>query len=590
MLQYFKNYYQQNTLKSILIMALVLRVLAAIFAGGYGMHDDHFSIIEASQSWVDGKDYNNWLPMYQMAERYHLNDSIFEKVKHDKLESAFVSRLHKLENITRESKADYLCEIEKAVGKDFANQYSELILNYSHTTPKPDGHSFFYVGLHYLYFECCKMVGINNPVYKMILNRLLHALFSLLVVLMFYNITLKISSKKDAEQVAFLVAVLWFMPFLSVRNLVEVFCIPFLAWGMWLLLRGQQTYWKVSDVIWAGLIMGLAVSVRFQAIIFIGGAGLALLILKKWKQAILFGIFALISILIVQSVVDMYIWHRPFAEFQEYIVYNINERFAYGTGAKHYEMYLSVLLGTLIPPISLLWFFGFLRTWKKHLVIFLPTFLFLAFHTYFPNKQERFIFSIIPFVLMLGVVGWNEFESQSKYWKSHKKLLRAFYMIFGIVNLIMLCLMTFNFSKRPRVEAMTVLYNYKNINNIIVEASNNTKAPMLPNFYSGKWIYQYRLIKPENSAPFDSSSYGYTSKYMKDIYTLRYFDLNPCAPKPEFILFVNSQQLDERIASCKKMFPRLTFITKTSPSYLDRLIVKLNPKNTNEEIFIYRID
>ena len=26
------------------------------------MHDDHFLVIEAAQSWVDGEDYNKWLP------------------------------------------------------------------------------------------------------------------------------------------------------------------------------------------------------------------------------------------------------------------------------------------------------------------------------------------------------------------------------------------------------------------------------------------------------------------------------------------------------------------------------------------------
>ncbi|MBL7899477.1 MAG: hypothetical protein JNJ99_13140, partial [Crocinitomicaceae bacterium] len=48
--------------KTILIAALVIRIIAAIFSQGYGMHDDHFLVIEASSSWVDGYDYNHWLP------------------------------------------------------------------------------------------------------------------------------------------------------------------------------------------------------------------------------------------------------------------------------------------------------------------------------------------------------------------------------------------------------------------------------------------------------------------------------------------------------------------------------------------------
>jgi len=48
--------------KTILISALIIRLIAAIFSQGYGMHDDHFLIVEASASWVDGFDYNHWLP------------------------------------------------------------------------------------------------------------------------------------------------------------------------------------------------------------------------------------------------------------------------------------------------------------------------------------------------------------------------------------------------------------------------------------------------------------------------------------------------------------------------------------------------
>ena len=51
-----------KSLKTILVFAFIFRMIAAIFSEGYGMHDDHFLIVEASASWVDGFDYNHWLP------------------------------------------------------------------------------------------------------------------------------------------------------------------------------------------------------------------------------------------------------------------------------------------------------------------------------------------------------------------------------------------------------------------------------------------------------------------------------------------------------------------------------------------------
>ena len=48
--------------KIILFAALVIRIISALFSKGYGMHDDHFVIIETAASWADGIDNSGWLP------------------------------------------------------------------------------------------------------------------------------------------------------------------------------------------------------------------------------------------------------------------------------------------------------------------------------------------------------------------------------------------------------------------------------------------------------------------------------------------------------------------------------------------------
>jgi hypothetical protein len=42
------------------IIALIDRLIAVIFSQGYGFHDDHFLVIEASEAWAKGYDWNNW--------------------------------------------------------------------------------------------------------------------------------------------------------------------------------------------------------------------------------------------------------------------------------------------------------------------------------------------------------------------------------------------------------------------------------------------------------------------------------------------------------------------------------------------------
>ena len=516
---YFSASMKNAPLRTILILALVLRLVAAVFAKGYGMHDDHFSVIEASQSWADGTDYNNWLPSSQ-------------------------------------------------------------------TNPVPQGHSFFYVGIHFLIFSVFKFIGITNPDIKMLIIRILHALLSLLVVAGGYKIALKISNQKSANLTGILLATFWFMPFLSVRNLVEIVAIPLLIVSI-LMVMDAETKKKIFwTLFFAGFIGGLAVSVRFQALIFIGGIGLVLLIQKKWLNALIFGIGALVSIVLIQGVVDYFIWHRPFAEFTEYIIYNLTEKNAYGTN--NYLMYPEVILGMLVPPISLFLFFGFLRTWKKYLLIFLPTILFFAFHEYFVNKQERFILTILPFIIITGVAGWNEFVEKSAYWAKHPRLLKGFWTFFWSLNILLLAIISTAYSKKSRCEAMLYLYPQRaNITSIILDDNNRNGISFVPLFYLGKWVSIYQLNK--NITVNDSLDYVYCTRYQKKIQNLDYFKRHPELKAPDYVMFYDDTNLNSRVDAIKSFYKTLTFEKTIEPSNLDKFMRWINPVNVNQTIYIYKI-
>ena len=47
------KFYQQNPLNCILAIGLFFRLVAAFFSEGYAFQDDHFSIIEVAQQWLD---------------------------------------------------------------------------------------------------------------------------------------------------------------------------------------------------------------------------------------------------------------------------------------------------------------------------------------------------------------------------------------------------------------------------------------------------------------------------------------------------------------------------------------------------------
>ena len=107
------NSLKERPLLLIIILASVLRIVAAFFSEGYLMHDDHFWVVESSASWADSEDYNNWLPWSQ-------------------------------EELGRE--------------------------------PQPHYTNLFYSSLHYSYFKGVNAIGMENPREQALILRLLHGL------------------------------------------------------------------------------------------------------------------------------------------------------------------------------------------------------------------------------------------------------------------------------------------------------------------------------------------------------------------------------------------------------------------------------
>ena len=497
-----KRLREYRPLLFILLPALFLRLLSAIFSRGFGMHDDHFLVIEPSYWWSQGINYQEWLPM---------------------------NGIH----------------------------------------PHPDGHSLFYSGLHYLFFVVCNGAGIADPQVRMLLVRVIHALFSLLTVYFAYRITEKISGKKEAFTAALLTAFFWFMPFLSVRNLVEIVCIPFLMYGAWLIISANDARKPLWRYFAAGLVMGLAFSVRFQTASFIAGLGLAMLILKLWKPTLVFGIGVLASVLPVQGLIDYFIWGAPFTEFAEYVRYNIQAANDYIIGP--WYNYILLLAGILIPPVSIFLLTGFFASWRKQLLLFLPAFVFLVFHSVFPNKQERFIFPVIPFVIVLGTAGWSAMMQKSGFLKLHRGFISGSWKFFWIVNIILLLAISFSYSKKSRVEAMTYLSGYKDVKMILLEDSRHNSAKMVPVYYMGQW-----------ADVMEKSKTGFRMNFRRrftDADSLKY---------ARFVLFFEKDSLEGRVNMLRTYLPGLEYETTIRSGMVDWFMHWINPVNLNQDIYIYR--
>jgi len=501
LLKRISPYYEQHPFKTILFAGLLIRLLAVVFAKGFGWIDDQFLIIEIAQSWVDGTDYYGWLP-----------------------------------------------------DDNGVNQ--------------PQGFSFFYVGLNYLIFKFLEFIRVTDAQSKMYVIRLLHAIWSLLIISGGYKIAKKLGNDKSARLTGWLLALLWFFPFLSVRNLVEYVSIPLLILGVQKIItdpgRKRLIYW-----LWIGILFGLAFNIRYQTMLFTGGVGLVLLFQRKWIETFLIATGILLTIVAFQGVIDYLVWDEAFIQLQGYVNYNIHHATEYLTAPWYF--YLMVILGLLVPPVSFYLAIGFFKSWKKIIIFFIPTLIFIIFHSIFPNKQERFIITILPFIIIGGIIGWHQIiqhiENKPMLFRWH----RASWIFFWIINLILLIPVSTMYSKKARVEAMVYLSQYDDLKYFLVDDVNKSILRAPPVFYLENWAHYTAVMEYD-----DLDAFKDQPKWK-----------NP-AKQPGFILFMESKNIESRVAFMSSVFPGLTFETLIEPGIMDRVLHWLNPINDNQNIIIYR--
>jgi hypothetical protein len=512
------SFFSKNTLPKIVLIALAVRLIAVFFAPGYMMHDDHFLTVEPASSWAVGENFNDWLPT--------------------------------LEN--------------------------------KRTGPEPI--SFLYPGILMVCFKAMHSIGIHDPMHQMLFIRLLHAVYALLTVVLVFRITAKWSNVQNATVAALLMAGLAIMPNYSVRNLVEMVCMPPFMAGFWWLICAQD---KVNNTkrellhtgyFWAAaVIFGLAVGLRFQLGLAVAVTGVVLFFQNGWRTFFAFGAVSLLCFSLTQ-IDDILLWGgKPFQHLLGYFAYNKEH-------ALHYPgspfTYLSFVGLFILPPVSLFLVFGYFRVARRYLLLALPILAFLLFHLVYPNRQERFILPALPAVLVLGVIGWNEYVKQSAFWVRNTRLLHGCYVFFVVINTIGLFTLATVFSKKARVEAMYYLYQAGDYKNHVLEYSHQDGGAMLPQHYSGQWTKFY---------------YWNNKTRIEDVVAKmpeaeRLFQ-NRDMPKPipNYYLFYDGDRLQERIARLDTLVGPLHYCTTIESGWFDELLHRLNDKNSLERIHIYKV-
>jgi hypothetical protein len=142
---------------------------------------------------------------------------------------------------------------------------------------------------------------------------------------------------------------------------------------------------------------------------------------------------------------------------------------------------------------------------------------------------------------------------------------------FWAVNLVALVLLSTTYSKKTRVESLSYLRARPDVHGIVFETSEQTiQTP--PLFYLGRQVPTYPLPSARSVASLQVEIDGAGSA------------------RPNYVVFMGQDQIQQRVARVSQLFPNLAFETRITPSPIDRLAHFLNPRhNVNLACDIYRV-
>lgn len=346
------------------------------------------------------------------------------------------------------------------------------------------GRGILYPGLHYVLFSILDFLGIERLSTQMYFVRLFHAAYSLLPVLFVYKLVEFFSEKKYAVIASLVMALLWFVPYHSIRNLVEMVAIVPLMWAAWISIKSIDAGKSPQIHLWVGLLFALSFSIRYQTVLFPIGFCLALLIQKHYREFLYALIAGTLWILLFHGLGDYLASGSPFRKVIFYINYNL--QFGATYISQPWYQYIIVTVGFLVPPLGIFWFLGSFNFKRSMLPIFLGVLVFFAVHSAFGGKQERFIFTILPFVLVLGIPGWyGLIKRWNKRWLVSFTKYSWYFAI--TLNMIALVALSLWFSKSGKVKIMDYLYEKPGLTEVNVLRITGEGESLFPRAYSGQF-------------------------------------------------------------------------------------------------------
>ncbi|MBI3872935.1 MAG: glycosyltransferase family 39 protein [candidate division Zixibacteria bacterium] len=425
--------------------------------------------------------------------------------------------------------------------------------------------SLLYPGVNWVLMALLHAMGVYNPDLVMLIDRLCHAVFSLWTIGLTYKLALLLSNRRAAWTSGLIVAMHAVMPYVAVRNLIEVVSMPFLLWGIYEITRAEsEADWDRGTVVrWigAGLALGLAFVIRWQVASGVAGIGLYLLFRHRWR-AIGFVAGGVLIPVVLQGCWD-WAWHDVFlGSLRAYLAQNVAH--LYDTIVGPWHRYLLLIVGIFIPPFSLIFMAAMIRWVRRLGVLPWAAFAFLIAHSIIPSKQERFLLPIFPLLALMGTVGleyWREFKGPVwHHW------LRRGWIWFWIVNTPLLILALFNYSQKAKVEPLIKLYERGDASSVVLDLTESGGGMGMPEYYL------------DGADPSRPRPVIYEALKAEDLDSLRQKFASQAAPVPNYVLIYAKGGIEAHLVMLRERLGTVEPLEYIGPSVAERLLIFFNPR------------
>lgn len=501
-----KRLIENHPLGAVLLAAALLRLLAVVFSKGYMASDDHFETVAVAYDWLQN---GFWGP---------------DGLMHWKGRPA-----HKLSRFPLYTPVLYL------------NMKLAVVL-----TGQQSLDSIMYV------------------------VRATHALFSLLGVWAVYAVTRRVTlSVSWAAAAGLTVAAHFALPFLSVRNLIEM--VGGLVWiiSLWAYYRWRDDHhdrWLIVSA----LLAVVAWMCRFQMIFAIAFVPPAVWFgNRRVRPAVVYSL-AVVAGLLAAGIVEWILVGQPFGTTLAHIRQGLTEGAVYRTSM---FVYLGVIAGFFIPPLALLILYASARRsfWSQHRVLVFSTAGFVVVHSLMASRQERYMIPMVPVLCLIAVLALRQYIVDNGWLVRKQGLFKAVVASSLAINFVLLPLFTFNYGHRGMVEPL-----------VTIESLGDTRPAVLfftPDRYRNFPI-QYGGFEP------------IVRQYVWEWKELQPRLTDPAAPiRYDFVLLYppDSTQLSVYLDSLRPFLGELEPAFYERPSLMDLVLHKLNPRhNRTNDVWVYR--